>query len=449
MAKVKVSTAKRAVRGPSAADVARLGVDTASIKSSMNPKDWASAVRAAHSKGYTISSALSDTPDPLKQRTKSSLLAQAQKTVQDAYQPQKAELDYAATQAAGLRAKRLSDEDAFNSWYAQQVSQSNARADAAQQKYQDYMTGLAAKREVDAANRQAELTAASQQGASGDVSQSTYLKAAAERAGVQTQAVQNSAAAAVESGRVNAAQRQADTSNIAGRHAGAQGLIEGDYGKVLNEVTAGKLKLASSQAQDQIKSYTDLLNQELTKANAVQQNAGLMATLTEKQQARKSNTAQFYAGLKAKTQTAAAQRAVTKRGQDVAATTQRQGQTLSHDDRVADRLSRETQKTLDRANALKVAAQRTGAGSVAAGAASKKGIQAIHSIAGIIKTERNGMIMDPKTGHYHSTRSVLRGMGASDDQINVALRVVRGARGAQAIHNPELLGILPSDVGLI
>src|SRR4051812_44209632 len=103
-------------RTPSPEDVARLGQSLANLKAKTNPKDWAKFVRAAHARGVTIAGAVSGAPDPLKERLHSSLKAQAQRTVNDSYAPDLADLSRQDSRVQNLDAKRSADNAAYQQW---------------------------------------------------------------------------------------------------------------------------------------------------------------------------------------------------------------------------------------------------------------------------------------------------------------------------------------------
>jgi hypothetical protein len=456
MAKSKSTkkAAQRAAKAPSGAEVVRIGLQAATAKANMDPKKWGAIVKAAHGRGFTVGSAIDpNIPDALKSRTKSSLKTQANQTIQEAYAPQEKELDYATTQANGLRTKRLSDEAGFNSWYAQQVSQMNERTQAAQQAYEQAAganadpTHQGSVAQTSQAN-QAQLATDVQKGAGGDMSNSVYLKDAQAREQTRADAATRQATAAKQSGIQTANNMNAASASIAGRHSGAVGEIEGDFGKTNSDLTAARLKMSSSKASDSIKAYTDLLDQETSKASSQQQYSGLVAQLTQKADAQQQQNQQFYAGLQASDKKSQRDATVATGNNVRTNSTALTVANINATSKALDRDLKKSQGALDRANALRIAAKshpgQNGVPSQAEIANSRQQVQVAHTIADIIHTY--GSKFRDKQGHVTDTRKALISRGYSTPQINAGLYLAKYGR----IKDPSIykqLGILPQDRG--
>jgi hypothetical protein len=102
----------------SIADQLRLGPDAAAVKAKTSPRDWSAIVKNAHAKGFTVAGAVSGVPDPLKERTRSSLVDEAQKTAATAFGPANVELTQQESKTRALDAKRQADEAHFQTWLA-------------------------------------------------------------------------------------------------------------------------------------------------------------------------------------------------------------------------------------------------------------------------------------------------------------------------------------------
>lgn len=442
------SAAQRAVRQPDPAEVIRIGLNAATAKAAMPHSKWAGIVRAAHGKGLTVESALDPSvPDALKARTKTSLQAQANKTVGQAYAPQEAELNYAQQQANGLQLKRTQDEASFNTWYAQKQAESNQRIQDAQTKYEAAVKATGDAQRTSATNNQTGLATQIQQGASGDMTNSVYLKDAQAREQARIDSAGRADAAAAETGKTAALTQQGNTASISGRHDAAMGNIWAAYGQSLSDITANKQKLASGKAADIIKSYSDLLDQEATKANSQQQYQGLVAQLSDKASARELQNEQFNAGLVAKDKQSIRSATTTRRGQDKSAATSIRVAEIGRDAKALDRTLKAEQGKLDRNLKLRIAKMnnkgQNGVPSDSEIKYSNSQVQVLHTIASIIS--KYGSKFRDANGHVTDTRSALISRGYSGSQVNGGLWL------AQKGHiNDQLarqLGILPQHRG--
>lgn len=438
------------------ADRIRLGPTAAAVKAASSPKEWSSIVKAAHGRGYTVQSAVSDVPDELKARTQTSLRASAQKAIGEVYQPQEAELDYQTRLVEGTRQKRLADEQVFGNWLAQKTSEIAAQGAAAQAQYQGVIDKYTGDTQADAAASNARLQQRAQAGASGDVSGSIALQGAAERNQTRVEMARNQSNAAAALGPIRARDNQAIQLSALGESAKARGAVETDTAKARTEIFGNRLKMQSDKAAALAQRYADDLKTEMDKASANRDFETMQAQLEDKTAERAQAHAEFLTGQATTRQGQRIAAATTRAGQRTTAATSAANRRATADEKALDRAAKATTASLDRAAALQRAriAHPAGSGKAAsetAKKASRGSVQAIHSLAGYISGQKkvkghNSLFVN---GAWRPTRQALKVMGATDDQINVALRYVSGARGARAVRNPQLLGILPEDVGLI
>lgn len=425
----------------SIADRIRLGEDAYAVKQQAKPKEWRQIVKAAHAKGYTVSSALSNTPDDLKARTHSSLKREADTQVAAAYDPQAKELEYQTGIANNIRTKRTSDEAAYNQWASQEMSKIAQASQKAQIDFQTFVDTQATNAKTTADNLLATATGQSTGAgtATTDQSQSVQLAGLKERLGAQAQQTANQAAAAHAAEPMAAERGAAIQASQMGAHNQVTASIEGDWGKALRDIGASKLKLDSDRAGATIKTYSDLLGREVDKANANRDSDALSASLDEKAATRKQDYQKFLIGnaTTVRGQNKAAN--TTRRGQDKAAATAHRGQTLSSDDRAADRRARSKNSGLDRASRESIAA--TNAASKAAGDVNKRAtantkvVAVVDTIADILKTQQrgkagkkggSGYLWDPDEQKWIPARQALINRGATTPQINAGLAHARG-----------------------
>jgi hypothetical protein len=435
--------AKRKATGPgklTVADRIRLGPTASAVKSSVPASQWRQIVSDAHKRGFTVPGALSDVPDELKPRTRTSLQAQAKDETTAAYAPAGKALDVEEAQAQGMRDARYRAEQTFNDWYSQKVTEINNATTQAQGQYQDWADKTAATNAAAARADAAKAAATAQAGQGADLSNSIYLQGAKDRAESSAQKAELIPEAARATGVQISTQNAGRVQNAAGSYLGQIGKVSADYGKEHTAIGNKRLSLESDRAAAQVKAYTDLLDTEISKANANRQADISLQTLTQKGSEAALQHKEFLLGLHNKT-------ATSKRS----AATTRAGQKTQQGIATADREARALQGHMNRINALKVAAKahpgKNGAPSPEERKLSREMVSRIHTVMGMIRNQKNGQLLDPVTDHYHSARYVLRtSYQVPDDVINVALRKLRGQK---VIYNPSLLGILPDDVGLI
>jgi hypothetical protein len=275
----------RGTNAVTVSDRVRLGENAANVKANTSPRQWKQIVQGAHAGGYSVTGYLSDAPAALKERTRSSLRDEAQSRVNEAYNPQQKELDFQTQMTNNIRAKRVADEDAYSQWEAQQTSMNAAAMQQAQQNYQNFVDKSSGATQTAANNLIAQATAQAQQGALGDVVGTASLQAAREHASSMVESAQNQSVAA-HAGEPRVAMEAAGfaAASRAG-HEMRRAAVEGDWGKATATINADRLKMDSDRAAATIKNYSDLLKQEMDKANAnrnFQVTSDQLAASTEK-----------------------------------------------------------------------------------------------------------------------------------------------------------------------
>lgn len=443
------SAAARRSRKPSTPDVVRIGLQAATAKANMSHGSWKQIVNAAHGKGITVASALDPSiPDALKARTKTSLRTQADQTVNSAYKPQEDALNTADQQAFGLRTKRMSDESAFNSWYAQKTDEQNARIRDAQTKYEQAVATNPTTTQAASDQRVADLKSQIQQGAGGDMSNSVYLKNALDREQARMDQAKTANDAAVQSGVGTERNITANLAGVEGRHTAAIGGIEGDYGKTIGENSSARMKLTSDKAADSIKAYTDLLDQESSKASAVQNYSGLMAQLNQKADQADRENSQFYAGLGAKEKQSVRNANTSRTNASTQAAATIKVAQINADSKALDRDLKASEGAKNRNTQLRVAKMNhqknpDGSPSDAARKYSQSQVQIIHTISQVIS--KYGSKFRDKNGRVTDTRTALLSRGYSGSQVNAGLWLAQ--RGHINDDLAKQLGILSEDRG--
>lgn len=440
----------------SVGDRIRLGEEAAGIKAAMTPAQWKQVVTSAHSQGWTVRSALSDTPPELRARTKSSIQKGAQELVTDAYKPADAQMSHDEQLAAGTRAKRIQDNERYGQWLSQRTAQIAQGANAAQAKYVESIQNMANAQKANAQVTAQQAQTQAQQGASGDVSGSIYLKGAQERAQASGEKADANVANAAAQNVPIAQQGQAMELAALGDTTKLRAGYEQDFSKTMSDISDRKFDIATKKAAAYAEQYANDLKTELDKASANRDYQGLIMETQQKQDEARLKHQEFMTAQTTQRQAITTTAATSRANNRNTTSATRAGQQLSHADRVAQRQFDATQKTLDRAaTARQKALDRKANATGPAGtkitredvAASRQGISAIHTLGGIIK---GGTFVGNDGKRHKATRANLRALlGASDDQINVAVRWSRGARGARAIRNPAALGILPTDLKLL
>lgn len=259
---------KSATRKPNAADVVRLGEEMATFKAN-NPRAWRAMVKTAHARGFTVAGQFSGVPDPLKERTQSSLKKQALSTVNAIYKPQEAELDMQEKRNAAIAAKRASDEAEYQRWLATQQDAivANAKAADAQLAQHTQQAQAAVAEGWTALQQQARDALAKSPGAVSDPAQARALdlstQATKANADLQAQTTRTNQSIAASGERMNTLR----LSSLANGQA-QRATISADERSARNKIAEDRYKLKLNKSADAVKESVRLQSAEVDKANA-------------------------------------------------------------------------------------------------------------------------------------------------------------------------------------
>lgn len=251
-------------------DAIRYGTAGANVKANVTPKMWKKIVALAHKRGFTVAGATSGNPDPLKERTHSSLLAQARKQVNAAYDPTLKQLDAQGVQLNALADKRKADNESYQQWMLGKQAEYNTAAAAAHQQYQGYLDKL--KTDTEAAHQQAQAGAqATVQGMSGtvsDIGQSSAIQGLSADTARATGLVDNARlqTAAMQPTLEN--QQNTRQQAVIGQGQAAEAKRISDLNTGLTQLGDQKFKVLAAKAGDVFKTYFDSLNQQVDIANS-------------------------------------------------------------------------------------------------------------------------------------------------------------------------------------
>lgn len=256
-------------RKPSQAEVLRLGPETAGIKAQVKPRAWRKFVKSAHKRGFTVAGALSNAPDPLKERTRSSLVAEANKTVAAAYAPARAELSQRESRINALDGKRQADEARYREWLTTKTNDIQSKARAADATLTETQRQLAidTKNAYDEAQKQALEAAGQTAGNVSDPSKSTSLDFSVESATAQNLVNNARQQTADLVGTGEQAMQMASQSNIA-MSAAAEAKRQSDTWSALSDVSDERTKLVLQQGADAAEQVANLLAGETNKAQS-------------------------------------------------------------------------------------------------------------------------------------------------------------------------------------
>lgn len=266
-----------ATKTPNPNDVLRLGQNVATIKANMPAKRWRKFVKYAHARGHTIAGELTDGPNALKERTASSLRAEAQRSVAAAYAPATKALDTRTAAIGYLDDKRKTDDAAYRTWLTGETDKLNAQAAAADATLASQQSGIAAetKTAIDAAR--ADSIARMQQNA-GNVSNPAQ-SAALDTSAADTAATQHIQAARDQTAaltKIGGDSRTLASASLLAQQGAREATRIGDTYKALGEVASDRNKLLSDQAGATADKTDALLqrNVQITQANRDSQLAG-------------------------------------------------------------------------------------------------------------------------------------------------------------------------------
>lgn len=287
-------------RGPRQSAIIRYGPEIAQLKNRMSPDAWHKLVKTAHKQGFTVKGALSGEPDALKERTRSSINRQAQRTVAASYKPVYQQLDARSSAIQALSKKQADDEATYRTWLANQADVIDAQGRAAD-------AALAGQQQdIQNTNRDAWTaamadSAARAAGMAGNVSnpqQSTALNSEAVAAQHSDELVQNQRETTANMLHVNADSRALSRSALIAGAAADQAKRIGDTWAALGKVASDRQSATFQQAADAAKMVQDLLGQEVQKAQTNQQTDIAAQELGVKRDSLAQQAAQAAARLK-------------------------------------------------------------------------------------------------------------------------------------------------------
>jgi hypothetical protein len=268
MAKKKTTPALNRV-GP--VDTLRLGASVAQAKASTTPAQWKSIVSAAHKRGFTMESFLdASTPETLKARTQDYLKTQATKQTAAAYAPVYAELDSQKRRLDAWDQKRKDDNTAYSAWLATQNAKvsadSHATIEALNTSNQQARSTVTSAWDAVQQGTKDALAGAQQVTNPGD-SKSLAQVGDARKASEGSADVTFSAAAEKlknQTGNQGTNEQIINSSFLRSAEASRQG----DTSKALNDLFDKRTTAKIGQAKDYLTSFTNLLGNEQSKAQA-------------------------------------------------------------------------------------------------------------------------------------------------------------------------------------
>lgn len=251
-----------------AEDELRLGPQVAAVKRQTNPKAWAKFVKSAHKRGVTVSGALSGQPPALQERTRSSLLSEAKKTVSTSYEPAAKVLDEQQRRVGALDAKRKEDDDYYKNWLVAKQETFNAQARSAQTRLDGIQREIADTTKQGGIDMQtaAQETAQAAPGTVSDMAQSKAIGALSADAKAANDRVANTRAATAAMGpSIELGLQTLNTSALANA-AARRAKGDAETQKATTAILDERVKLAAAQASDGVKEFTRLLDGEVSKA---------------------------------------------------------------------------------------------------------------------------------------------------------------------------------------
>lgn len=255
---------------------ATLGPLAAAVKSKATPQQWRRLVKRAHSQGFTVDSFLDSTvPKPLKERTRKSLVKQAKNTVATAYRPAERQLTIREARVGALDAKRARDEEYYKDWLTSRYAELATKGAAADQQILD--AGKQIQQQTADNYAQAGVAAANEVTQAGGVSnpaQSTALTVDLPTAAKHDIDILASSRQLTQDlvGSRAKAEATAQASTLAFQ-AGMQAKRQAETWAALQAVSDDRQKLALQRGTDAAQEISNLLNNEVAKAQGRQDNA--------------------------------------------------------------------------------------------------------------------------------------------------------------------------------
>lgn len=243
---------------------------TAALWPKLNRKQRKAIIKKAHAKGYSVEGFLAaNTPDALKERTRSSIRSQAESTIEAVYRPAEAELESRDKRVRALDEKRKNDNSHYLGWLQNQSEKMRADTAVADQALQERQRQI--QSDVTNAygelNKQAVAAVQGQEGVVSDVKEASALDFS-EEGKHATEAVANQRAtttAMIGTREKHAAALSANNFALA---AANEARRNADTWKALGEVADEKTKLQFTKGADAAKEIARLLDQEITKAQS-------------------------------------------------------------------------------------------------------------------------------------------------------------------------------------
>ncbi len=251
------------------AELYRLGPEVANIKARTDPKQWKQIVKNAHARGFSVAGALSGQPDPLKERTRGSLVKEATGTVKTAFAPAEAEYTQQESKIRALDAKRQTDNTHFQTWLANEQSKLNAQAATADSELERRQADIQTQTQQGYQAAQAEATkrAGATAGNVSDPSQSKSLdfSAAATKANEMVANQRTQSASMMGSAQTRA---QGNASVVLATGAQLEQRRQSETGAALSDLRGERKTLALKQAAAAAEEIQRLFGVEIEKADS-------------------------------------------------------------------------------------------------------------------------------------------------------------------------------------
>lgn len=260
-------------------DTLRIGADAAQMKATTDPKVWKNIVKDAHKAGNTLSSYISNTPDPLKAKTQTYLKQQAGDLIKQTYEPLKSSVSEQQKQLDNMRSKQMSDANYYKQWLDTKNAASQANAQAQDASYAASIADAQAKANAAQQNIQTQTAGNAASLSSGsDPTQSRALAGVTDTINKNTQAAQD-ARNLTETYRVgNAAQSSAQGAHAVGSFLSDTAKLRSNLDKQQGDLTSNSRTMEAQQKADLQKALLNLQGAEATKA----EQAGSLAAVNEK-----------------------------------------------------------------------------------------------------------------------------------------------------------------------
>lgn len=254
-------------------DVLRLGQEGAGLKGSMSRKRWKRFVKAAHDRGYTVRSAASDTPDALKERTRSSLQKEAASTIAAMYAPARKELSQRETSIGFLNQKRADDDAKYRQWLMGETDKLEAQARAADETLAKQQGDIA--RDHETATKAALADSMQRMGATpgnvSDPSQSAALADTKDADDASSSKIASARNFTADTAKIGEDSRQLTRASLIAQQGARDASRQGDTWRAMAEVASDREKLVLQQAADAASLVQDLFSQNAEKVKGARE----------------------------------------------------------------------------------------------------------------------------------------------------------------------------------